>query len=372
MKNLLGKLSLRQSGGKDAHHRVSWTELFFDLAFVVAVARLSHALNGEATTDVWHQALSGGLMILISWMQFVFYCNRFDTSDGFHQLAMYVQMFGVMVMASGFRDLSDSIIDEQRFFYGLIISRVFLIGLYVRACILAAEARPLAIGISGFYVLTGLGYQLAFDFHYWLLVPIACDLLLPIFLRPILAKSTAALANSHLVERFGLLVILIFGESLAAVVNHSHPIGSAVTHWVFIAVAFVAVVCCWRTYMANVDEKAVQRRFGLVIAWELTHTVFVTLLIGFSIALHHILKDPHYAPLLMATYGGAIGCIGLLHLWCHLAQPDRTALAQTAIRLASATLLIGVAWMDFAQSQFAPVVVVAIFGSLQVITDELL
>ena len=56
-------------------------ELFFDLAYVVAVAELARAFASDLT---WHgAAVFAGLFTVIwsSWVGFTLYANRFDTDD---------------------------------------------------------------------------------------------------------------------------------------------------------------------------------------------------------------------------------------------------------------------------------------------------
>lgn len=372
MKSILGRLSLRQAATAKEGQKVSWTELFFDLAFVVALSRLSHAMGDHTGVNEWLQLLAGGLSVMIAWMQVVFYANRFDTRDGLHQIVLLVQMFGVLVMSSGFREYGGALIDPDRFMAGLLVCRICLILLYLRAAVISPEARSLAIGISSFYTLTGTSYVVAGIDGIWFFGTVIGDILLPIILRPVLARSSTTLTNSHLVERFGLLIILMFGETLAATVNHSHPVDAPVSHWVFMLFAFVGMTSCWHIYTSNADENAVRRGFGLAVAWEITHVALVIGLAALSLALHFTLKDPACGTMLLYSYAGALGCIGLLHFWCCLAQPDRTAVIQAVIRLATAAGLAMVAWFEVTDSIFAPVVVIAISGVIQVLTDELL
>src|SRR5690349_18249642 len=85
------------AGGGSA---VSWTELFYDLVFVVAIANLGHHFMrapglGTAAEFV---ALFG--MLWWAWASLTFLVDRYESNDALDRLLAVVQMFGIAAFAA--------------------------------------------------------------------------------------------------------------------------------------------------------------------------------------------------------------------------------------------------------------------------------
>src|SRR3954468_6047458 len=122
---------LRPTQPEPGLNRPMWTELFFDLVFVVAVGR---------TTDLLHEdpspigALWFGFMFVVlvwTWSNFVLYTERFETDDVVHRLAKAVAMFAVAAGALLVPTVREGGADD--FVVAYLAVRLVLIGLYQRA-----------------------------------------------------------------------------------------------------------------------------------------------------------------------------------------------------------------------------------------------
>ena len=107
-----------------------WTELFFDLVFVVAVGR---------TTDLLHDdpspigALWFGFVFVVlvwTWSNFVLYTERFETDDVVHRLAKAVAMFAVAATALLVPTVRHG--GGNDFAVAYLAVRLVLVGLYLR------------------------------------------------------------------------------------------------------------------------------------------------------------------------------------------------------------------------------------------------
>src|SRR5687767_14578740 len=90
---------LRSAEASDAERHATWTELFYDLVFVVAIAELAHLLKDHPTA-----AGVGGFALLFvpiwwSWTGVTFYLDRFDVDDFGNRILMAVQMLAAAALA---------------------------------------------------------------------------------------------------------------------------------------------------------------------------------------------------------------------------------------------------------------------------------
>ncbi|MGY1823113.1 low temperature requirement protein A [Geodermatophilus sp. SYSU D00079] len=212
----LRRPELRTGEGRSA----SRLELFFDLAFVLVVAELATALREDVT---WHgELLFAGLFTTVwwAWVSSTLYANRFDHDDVVYRLLKLGSMAAVVGLAASATGATGELFAV---FVGCqLLLRAMLLLQYHRAYRHVAEARPVArLYLAG----TAAGAVL------WavsLLVPqpVAYGLwaaaLLAEALVPLLATRSSAdvpLHVDHLPERFALFVILVLGESVAAIAH---------------------------------------------------------------------------------------------------------------------------------------------------------
>src|SRR5918993_2447896 len=101
-------IRLRSTGGAEAGRRVTWLELFLDLAFVAAVSAVGGPLAVEYTPDGLIRY--GFLFFLIwwAWLGQTLYATRFDPDDVLHRVLALAQIFGVAVMAINADDALES------------------------------------------------------------------------------------------------------------------------------------------------------------------------------------------------------------------------------------------------------------------------
>ena len=224
-------------------------ELFFDLAYVLAVA----ALAANLVTDVdW-----GGVgefafllvLIWLSWVQFTLYNNRFDTDDLVLRLGKFAAMAAVLGCAASMSEATGSL--STPFAVSYLAGRTVLLLLYARAWRHVHEARA-TIGVylaasSVVVVLwaVSLATPAPLRFVLWGLGALV-DIVAPIVATH--RSATAPLHLEHLPERFGLLVILVLGEVAAAVVAGLHDTNWDPTSSLIAGTAFLVAVAAWWAY----------------------------------------------------------------------------------------------------------------------------
>jgi low temperature requirement protein LtrA len=210
--------------GRSPHepHRVATPlELFFDLVFVVALARaasvLHHAIaEGHASDGViiFTMAFFG---IWWAWMNFTWFASAYDTDDVPYRLLVFLQMAGALVFAAGVGE-AFARQDFRLGVLGYVLMRIAMVAQWLRASHQDPEHR----GTSRRYAIGIAVVQLAWVA--FLAVPLEARI--PVFgmlclvevLVPMWAEQTRMTSwhSHHIAERYGLFVIIVLGESVLA------------------------------------------------------------------------------------------------------------------------------------------------------------
>jgi low temperature requirement protein LtrA len=204
---------------REAHRAATPLELLFDLCFVVAIAQTAAGLHhGIAEAHLGEAIVAYGLVFFAlwwAWMNFTWFASAYDTDDVAYRLAVLVQIAGALVIAAGVprafgaRDFSVVTL-------GYALMRVGLVANWLRAA-RADDARRrtalrYATGLiacqAGWLALLAVpsGWRLA---GWAVLVP--AELMVPIWAER--AEPTAWHPH-HIAERYGLMTIIVLGESV--------------------------------------------------------------------------------------------------------------------------------------------------------------
>lgn len=237
-----------------AHGRkATWFELFFDLAFVVAVAQLSGAYAhhydlGGAAVFAW-----AFLAMWWCWLGHTFHATRFDQDLPRQRLLGFAQVAAVSLIGYG----ASAPLDERAWAFGGGIAAFKLL---LAVAYLSERRWQGATGLIGVYSvlyglqaalwLTGIGQAGLGRWACWGLA-LVLDLSSPW----LVARHTAAVPPhpEHLPERFGLFTIILLGEGLASVVHaldhgahlHGSSLGAA-------AMGVVVSFGLWQAYFDRV------------------------------------------------------------------------------------------------------------------------
>jgi low temperature requirement protein LtrA len=224
-------------------------ELFFDLAFVVALGELALHFADNLGVDGWLWSVGTFVALWWVWAGFTVYANRFDSDDVFYRVAKLAAMGGVLGCAAALPTSTSGV--PASFVLCYAATQVLLGMLYVRAARHLQEAVPVAQ-----VYLAGLGagvvlWLAALPFPPVTRVWFAVTAVLVAAVAPVVGRHRTAAVTlhlEHLPERVALLVILVLGEVTAAVV-----LGLKEAHWtgssaVAAGLAFVLGAALWWLY----------------------------------------------------------------------------------------------------------------------------
>jgi low temperature requirement protein LtrA len=203
----------------EVHRAATPLELLFDLVFVVALARaasvLHHAIaEGHAADGVLVFVMSF-FAIWWAWMGFTWFASAYDTDDVPYRVLVFLQMTGSLVFAAGVGE-AFARQDFRLGVLGYVVIRIAAIAQWMRVARQdpghATTARRYATGI-GAVQLAWVGLLLLppeFRFPAFLGLAVL-ELVIPVWAER--ARRTPWHPH-HIVERYGLFLIIVLGESV--------------------------------------------------------------------------------------------------------------------------------------------------------------
>ncbi len=230
----------------DESRSASRLELFFDLAFVLVVAELAATLREDVGLRT--AAVTAGLFTVVwwSWMSSTLYANRFDHDDVLFRCLKLAGMLAVVGMAASVAEATGK--HATAFVLSYVAIRLLLLLQYARAYRHVEQARD---GIRIYLYGTGAGAvlwlaSLAVEgparYGLWAL-GLLVDAAAPVLVTA--SRTQVPLQLEHLPDRFALFVILVLGESVAAVAHGLHDASWAVGSVLAAAVCFVVAAALW-------------------------------------------------------------------------------------------------------------------------------
>ncbi len=328
MPSLLLSLTCRSP---DEHHRVSTTlELFLDLAIVIAIASaaagLHHAIaENHAAEGVLTFALAF-FGIWWAWMGYTWFASAFDDGSLGFRLATLVVIGGALITAAGIAMLVESR-EIGLVVAGYVVMRGTMIWLWLCVAKGAPEYRKTALRYAG-----GIAVAQAFWCAFALTIGAASPLFLPAFALGVLLELTVPYRaeragttpwhRHHMIERYGLLNIIVLGESLLAVAlalragSTGHGFDMALAGLAL--AAFVITCAMWWLYFSAEDHLD-NRDHSRAFAWGYGHVMIFAggaatgagFAVGVDVVTHHA-----KAPALLAAAAIAVPlALYLLALW---------------------------------------------------------
>jgi len=271
----------RRFTGRDPdeeHRSATPLELLFDLTIVVAFStaadELAHLIaDGHTWAGIAGFAFAS-FAVIWAWVNYSWFASAYDTDDWLFRVATMVQMVGVIVLSLGLPQMFESIdhgdtLDNGVMVSGYVIMRVSALFLWSQvyrhdlAHRVAARTYMITIGVAqlGWIVLVFVDLPVATTFA--LMVP----LFVLEFAGPYIAERKAQTPWNvgHIVERYGLLVIITLGEVIIGTVAALNALVQGEAGWTvdaaLLAVAGVGLAFgCWWVYFSLPGERTVNRR----------------------------------------------------------------------------------------------------------------
>jgi low temperature requirement protein LtrA len=326
----------------DSEKRVTWAELFFDLVLVFAVTQISTLLHADHTWGGVGRALIVFVPVYWAWVGTSVHANLHDTDNGVDRAGIFGLALCALFMALA---LPQAYAGRGALFGGGYFAlRVLLAALYFRGRKITLITPLIAACVTGPLLLAGGLAPLPWRTVLWA-VAAAVDLATPRILR---ARLTGVdFDPGHLVERFGLFLIIALGESVVGIGATAARL-PRLTPAVVIAVtaSFVLICALWWVYFVYA-ASAIRHALDIaqiktdivrpVLSWG--HLSFVGAIIAVAVGLTEAVGHPGRHLSLGVTallYGGTtlyLATFGytryrMFHTW------SKTRLGAAAVTLA--------------------------------------
>jgi len=290
--------------------KVSWLELFFDLVFVTTVSGTTHKfveINQHSSRIGFYV---GEYLLMVFpmfwlWSGQTMFVNRFSEHLKTPALLMLPQMFFLILMTASldfeFGHTYHTFLLSYLGFRAITVAEYFLVRADAGAGFNAARflARlflpGLIIPFSSMFFSGHLRYVVMY-------FGISADIILPLFFSSRLKMAPVNLV--HLAERFGLFVLITFGESLVSITAVLVGKTTDADTLVFALLCFAIIALMWSSYFFAYENKvdhSIETNGQVMLYGHFMILVSVMLLAGdIELLYEHQLKE---TVLLFFLYG---------------------------------------------------------------------
>jgi low temperature requirement protein LtrA len=351
--------------------KVAWLELFYDLVYVATLIQLGNSLSEDISWSGFLKFAALFIPIWWSWTGITFYFNRFVVDDIWHRVLIFTQILFIAILGisveGAFTDLT------AQFVLSYVGIRAVLIILYLRAGRHEPEARPLinrfvaGFSLAAFVWLISIFVPAPYNYGLWVLAMII-DFATPT--NPNSAKFFDLLPphNEHLQERYGLLVIIVLGESFVKIISSGSGLSITAQILIFSVFGLILTYSLWWHYFQ--DIVAAEIRSKGMFAWIYTHLPLTLSLIAYGVAAKKLFLaapgghvDDKYRLMMGAMVALYLVCIAILN-WATERHGETNNRTRIIYRLAAAVLVLALAFFG---AGLPPILFVALVGLIVII-----
>ncbi len=205
----------------DETRQATWLELFFDLIFVVALGKVTHLLahvhHGNLPEGVWWEFILYFIPLWWIWVGHMVFSNRFDSDSRPHRVTTLFLMFLLILLSVV---VSNEVLRNYLVFILIYcIARLFIVGMYFFASKKYPEKSGFALRFGIIFTIGSLisVSSVCFSFSLPIVLIIFFSGILFDILSTIIFRNHNKLLpvdRDHLVERVGLLAMILLGESI--------------------------------------------------------------------------------------------------------------------------------------------------------------
>ncbi|MCA9514322.1 MAG: low temperature requirement protein A, partial [Myxococcales bacterium] len=355
-------------------------ELFYDLIFVAGIIQLGNALSANVSVGGFFGFLGLFAPLWLMWTSFTFFSNRFEVDDLTHRLSVFLQMFAVGGMAITVQRVLEGG-DHTAFALSYAGGRSVLAVMYLRA----KKHVPEAVGLARRYSLL-FAVDAALWFASAALPPPWCyalwaagcgvELSIPMSRhnRELTARHPADVI--HMSERYGLLVIIVLGESFVKVL--SDLAARPVTADVYLLGAMALLITCslWWIYFDDVAGSRIRRSPGAPFIWIYTHLPMSAAVTAVGVGIKKALAFApgevgleKYRWLLCGALSLGLLAVGLIDSVTERREAELSDRSRVQVRVASAAIVLLLAPAGGAMPAWVFVLLVTLFCVAQVVFD---
>ncbi len=369
-------------GGSQHEKKPGWLELFYDLIFVAAFIQLGDGLSNNVTVSGFLMAAGLFVPLWVAWTGFSFYMNRFTVDDFVHRILVFLQMFAVGAMAVSVPDVTVG--KPIAFAVSYVVAQALIAAMYFRTAKQVPDSRPYSLfwgrvfGVGAIIWVISLWVPAPFCYGLWA-IGIAEIVVAPFRKRSRLLNVTWPLDREHLNERYGLLTIIVLGESFVKVLSSLSK--TDVDAFTIAQACVVLLITCaiWWIYFDDVVGSELKDKKVGPLIWLYSHIplqlAIITTGVAVKKAVHFdlpVVAPESYRWLLCGSLAMVFASVAIIDSVTHRKQAELSDRLRIQVRSCSAILLILLAPAGAAMSAAAFVGVVCFLCVAQVIADMMM
>lgn len=280
--------TLRADGGG---RKVGWLELFFDLIFVVILAVLAHGLAEHLTVSGFTRFALQFMAVFWVWNAFTYYTERFESDGVDNRLFTFIAILAVAGLAVWGEDgLGHNYVG---FAASYLLARALNIGLWLRAAYHERVFRPIATRFAGGFLLavaliagsfeTDAGARLAL----WALAVVVEVGTPAVTVR--LQSALPPISRDKFPERFGLLTIIVLGETVSGVIRGlstaNEEVGLTLRTVAQATLGLGIGFGLWWVYFDFIARRPTRPLFSVALSWVYLHLLTLTAIVTIGVAI---------------------------------------------------------------------------------------
>jgi low temperature requirement protein LtrA len=347
----------REHGDVRHERQVSHVELFYDLVFVVVVARAAHVLASDVT---WGGVAAFAVvfgMVWILWLNGTLYYELHGREDGRTRTFVFIEMILVAILAVLTEGADGAYGREFAIVYALLLGVTTLfwwdVQRFSNTKYLAQARRYVAFMLFGL-VMVGGSIAAPADWRLWIWAAYAVTwlaLVLRSVMRKRPKKEIVTVPTEALVERFDLFTILVLGQVVSGVVIGLAGSETVTTGIVTAVVGMVLGFAFWWLYFDFAGGRLPDKDPRIFGAWLGAHLPISAAIVAAGaavVSLVEFAEEPHTpAPTAWLLAGAMslflVSLVGLSAVLAHGLEDRKGFRVVSATLLAAAVAVLGVA-----------------------------
>ncbi len=280
---------------KELDRRASWHELFFDLALVVPIYQLSHYLADHLSVTGIIAYLVMFLAVFQAWQHHVFFMEQFALPERVMRAITLIKLLLLVSMTAFIPTALES--GSTGFVLTFCAIRIFMIFLWEWGAAHNSEIAPLTRQytygtiIGTVLLIASLWLSVELMLAMWVLAT-AIDSIQPMIM--FMRRDSGQLSVSdHLPERFGLLFLIVLGESIISITFLLMDQNELFLRVIPSAILGLFLVFgIWWLYVDNIIAKPIRRDSAKhTMLWQQGHIWLAAVLPALGASISLLLKD---------------------------------------------------------------------------------
>ncbi len=348
---------MRARDVSEAHRASTELELFFDLIIVIGIASLTAAFHHAISAGDGLQMLPNFIFLFLAlwwaWMNFTWFASAFDNDDPLYRLLVLIIMAGALIFSGGISFIFETM-DFSFGIYGWILMRMGMVALWLRAALHSPQLRKTCYRYAiAIVVAQGLWVLLAFfgtpgsaPFYALGIGAYLVEWSIPVWAE---RAGRTPWHPHHILERYGLLTIIVLGEVLLSIATTFGAVFEGTTDPGLFNIglsALIVVFAYWWIYFGATHQRSIT---GLkrVFTWGYAHVfIFASIAtMGAGLAAFFDLHTGHSraSPALVGWFVGGPLATALFALWIVRDRYATLGLRQFALPSGGVAILVATA-----------------------------